>query len=82
MSRVKRINSGINLQETNLSYLAEELLSFLSIAELDLKASAMLMPLSIDGLFTRLLSKLPTRLFWDKLKLKYVDLSLIIILET
>lgn len=49
-------------------YLAEELLSDLSMAELDLNASAMLIPESIDGLFTRLLSKLPARLFWDKLE--------------
>ena len=49
-------------------YLAEELLSDLSMAELDLKASAMFIPESIDGLFTRLLSKLPARLFWDKLE--------------
>lgn len=49
-------------------YLADELPSALSIAELDLNASAMLMPLSIDGLFTRLLSRLPARPFCDKLK--------------
>lgn len=54
---------------SNLSYLAE-LVSDLSIAELDLNASAMLIPLSMEGRLTRLLSKLPIRPFWDKLEIK------------
>lgn len=49
-------------------HLEDNIPSVLSIAELDRNASAMLMPLSIEGLLTRLLSRLPALPFCDKLK--------------
>lgn len=68
-------NSGLRV--LRICYLAE-LPSAVSVAELDRKASAILIPLSIDGLFTRLLSMLPARPFCDKLKLKTIYLCYVL----
>lgn len=54
----------------NMSYRALDFPSALSIAELLRNASAMLIPLSIEGRLTKLLSILPARPFCDKLKLE------------
>lgn len=57
--------SESNGNDVLLSHLVDELPSNFSLAELDLNASAIFMPLSIEGLLTRLLSKLLVRPFWD-----------------